>query len=278
MPRVALTRTVSFSSGHRYWRADLTRDENLALFGNWASPFNHGHNYVLHVTVEGEVDPSHGMVVNIKDIDAILKSKVLAAFDQKSINDEVDHFALRAPSIENLLLYFGAMLGASDVFPAEVRLIGLKLEETPLLYGEIALALTPMVELTRVYEFAASHRLHVPALPQDRNLELFGKCNNPNGHGHNYVLEVTVEGAPDPESGMMVDIGKLDQVVSERVLLRYDHKNLDLDVEELRGLNTTSEVVSLKIFEQLEGNTPAKLSRIRLFETARNMFEVRSNS
>lgn len=267
---VKLTRKVTFSSGHRYWRSDLSEAENRELFGAWASPFNHGHNYVLWVGAQGEVDPQNGMVVNIKWIDDVLKDRVLGKFDQKSINDEVKEFDQTPPSLENLLAYFREEL---KELPGEVELTDLKLEETPLLYGEWSKDKN-MTTLTRVYEFAAAHRLNVPGLPESENLRLFGKCNHIHGHGHNYVLEVTVTGDVHPETGMMVPISDLDQVVEREIMDRYDHRNLDLDVPELEGKNTTSEVVSQAIFDRLVGVVPGKLVRVRLFETARNVFEV----
>jgi 6-pyruvoyltetrahydropterin/6-carboxytetrahydropterin synthase len=271
MTPVALTRKITFSSGHRYWNHSLSEDENYALFGKWASFYNHGHNYVLDVTTLGNIDPAHGMVVNIKDIDDILKAHVIAKFDQKSINDQVPEFATVAPSVENLLLYFAERL--TPVMPPEATLTGLTLYETPLLYGSWK-ADSKMITLTRVYEFAAAHRLHADGLPDAENLRLFGKCNHVHGHGHNYILEVTIGGEPDPKSGMLASIEDLDRVVHQRVVDRYDHRNLNLDVEELAGLNTTSEVVAKAIFDQLSGHVPAKLVSVRLHETARNIFEV----
>jgi 6-pyruvoyltetrahydropterin/6-carboxytetrahydropterin synthase len=267
---VTLERRVVFSSGHRYWRTDKTPEENRFLFGDWASPFNHGHNYVLWVSAEGEVDPVNGMVVNIKWIDDVLKEKIVKVFDQKSINDEVPGFDLRPPSVENLLLWIADQL---HDLPGEARLASLKLEEHPLLYGEWR-AENNMLTLTRVYEFAASHRLHTDQLSGPENVRLYGKCNHVHGHGHNYVLEVTITGEPDPETGMMADLGELDRAVEALVVDRYDHRNLDVDVPELSGKVTTSEVVAQEIFRQLDGRVPAELHRVRLFETARNAFEV----
>jgi len=270
MPQVTLARKVSFSSGHRYWLPSLNEQGNRELYGEWASPFNHGHNFVLWVSARGEVNESDGMVVNIKWIDDVLQQRVVAKFDQKSINDQIPEFAERSPSLENLLKYFRSTL---HELPGNVVLSHLKLEETPLLYGEWTLE-TDMITLTRTYEFAASHRLHVSALAPEENVRLFGKCNNENGHGHNYVLEVTVSGEISEPSGMLVDLGELDQTVHREVVDRYDHKNLDLDIPEFEGKNTTSEVVGLMIFDRLQFAIPAQLERIRLYETARNMFEV----
>ncbi len=273
MPAIRLTRRVTFSSGHRYWLPSLSPEENRARFGPWASPFNHGHNYALEVTTVGEVQPEHGMVVNIKIIDDILKEQIVSKFDQRSINDEVPAFADQAPSLENLLMFFAQTL--KDKLPKEAELDHLKLEETATLYGEWH-ATENLLTLTRSYEFAASHRLHVPEMTHDQNLALFGKCNNPNGHGHNYVLEVTVSGPLDPVTGMMVDLGELDRAVEDTVVKRYDHKSLNADLPEFAGKNTTSEVVAEQIFSVLKPAVPGKLERIRLYETARNMFEVRA--
>lgn len=277
--RVKMTRRVTFSSGHRYWLTSLTEEQNRERFGVWASPYNHGHNYILDVTVAGVVDPSTGMVVNIKRIDDVLKAKILTQFDGRSINDEIAHFAEVPSTTENILLYIAGQLTLSNVLPPEVQLTHLRLEEMPRLWSEMAwseMALSgdrSTMTLTRTFEFAASHRLHAPALSEERNQELFGKCNNPAGHGHNYILEVTVAGEPDPVTGMLVDLLELDRIASEEVVDRYDHRNLNQDIPEFTNRPTTSEVVAHEIFCRLKARLP-QLARVRLHETARNIFEV----
>lgn len=268
---IRLTRQVAFSSGHRFWWPELSRPENEALFGPYASPYNHGHNYLLEVTVEGEIDQSHGMVVNIKVIDDLLKANVLRAYDLRSINDEVPGFEHTPPCLENLLLDLRSRI--EPHLPREVRLVHLRLQEMPTLYAELVLP-EAMITFTRVYEFAASHRLDAPGLASEENLRLFGKCNNPHGHGHNYLLEVTVTGQPDPRTGFLCSLDELDEAVNRLIVDRYDHRNLNCEIPELEGQNPTSEVVAQAIFQQLEGKLPAKLHRVRLHETARNIFEV----
>lgn len=272
MPRLQMSRRVSFSSGHRYWCDRLSPEDNRARFGPWASPYSHGHNYVLEVTVEGDVEPSSGMIVNIKIIDDILQERVVAVFDGRSINDEVPDFRETAPSTENLLLYFARDLGKGRL-PPQVTLTRLELTETPLLRGTLD-TMSDTMTLTRVYEFAASHRLHAPALSAEQNLDIFGKCNNPAGHGHNYVLEVTVEGKPDPDTGMLAPLEAIDRAVHELVVDRYDHKNLNCDLPEFQDVATTSENVALEIFRRLEGKLPARLHGVKLYETARSSFQV----
>ncbi len=270
-PLVQMTRRVVFSSGHRYWRHDLSDEANRKLFGEWASPYNHGHNYTLEVTVEGTVDPRTGMVVNIKRIDDVLKEVVLGPCDGRSLNDEVPYFTERAPTVENILRFCRQAI--EPQLPGECILTALKLEETPTLYGELA-AHSNMITITRVYEFAAAHRLHSEALTSQENLDLFGKCNNPAGHGHNYVLEVTVAGQPDNQTGMLVDIDKLDEAVNREVVDRYDHKHLNVDVPEFKEKPASSEYIVAEIFERLKDSVPARLTRVRLWETARNIFTI----
>jgi 6-pyruvoyltetrahydropterin/6-carboxytetrahydropterin synthase len=271
---VRLTRRVSFSSGHRYWIPSLSEEENRARFGQWASPYNHGHNYVLDVTTEGSVDPRNGMVVNIKDIDDVLKRDVVGQLDSKSINDEIPHFQDKASSIENLILFIEAQL---ENLPGEATLVALRLEEMPTLFAELDIK-TKTMTITRVYEFAASHRLHSPFMSDAQNQEMFGKCNNPSGHGHNYVLEVTVSGQPDERTGMIADILEIDRVVEERVVDRYDHKFLNCDVPEFEEKVVSSEVIVQEIWKALDGHLPAKLHRVRLYETARSIFELEAQS
>ncbi|MBS1701317.1 MAG: 6-carboxytetrahydropterin synthase [Armatimonadetes bacterium] len=272
--KVAMTRTVSFSSGHRFWFAHLSDEENRRLFPGWGSPYNHGHNYRLDVTVEGMVNRETGMVVNIKDIDAILKSRIVPEFAQKSINDEVPYFATHTPSLENMMPYLWREILEAGL-PPEVQMTSLRLEELPNFYGEYDGMKTT---ITRIYEFAAAHRLHAPGLSDERNRELFGKCNNEAGHGHNYVLEVTVSGQLDETTGMMCSIIDVDAAVGREVVDRYDHKNFNCDIPEFEGKPTTSESIAEMIFSRLDGHIPATLERIRLWETPRSVFEVCKNS
>jgi 6-pyruvoyltetrahydropterin/6-carboxytetrahydropterin synthase len=135
------------------------------------------------------------------------------------------------------------------------------------------------VKLTRRYRFSASHRLDTPALSVDENRKLYGKCNNPYGHGHDYVLDVTVAGSPD-ETGQVVGRAALDALVSERILTRFDRRNLNTDIPELTGLVATTESLAVVIESALAKAwpLPGKLDRIRISETERNIFELEAKS
>ncbi len=137
-----------------------------------------------------------------------------------------------------------------------------------------------MVYLTRRYRFSAGHRLHNDALDAEENRRVYGKCNNPNGHGHNYLLEVTVAGNVNPATGMIFDLPALDGIVAGRVLDKLDHKNLNLDMDNFRSLVPTTENLCLEIYRLLRNpleeagvESGLQLSRLRLEETSLNSFE-----
>lgn len=132
------------------------------------------------------------------------------------------------------------------------------------------------VYLTRRETFAAAHRLFKPELTDKENFDLFGKCSNPNWHGHNYTLEVTVSGEPDPSTGFVIDIQKLKEIIKENVILKVDHKNLNLDTDFMKGIIPTSENITLAIWKQLENKIPGgKLHSVKLYETENNYFEFK---
>jgi 6-pyruvoyltetrahydropterin/6-carboxytetrahydropterin synthase len=126
-----------------------------------------------------------------------------------------------------------------------------------------------MVYLTRKIEFSAAHLYHNPAFSDEENRRIFGKCNNPNGHGHNYVLEVTVGGETDPATGMVLDLKELKEILQTEVVDRMDHRHLNYEVPELAGQIPTCENVALVIWNLLEPKiTTGKLDRVRLYESA----------
>jgi 6-pyruvoyltetrahydropterin/6-carboxytetrahydropterin synthase len=123
-----------------------------------------------------------------------------------------------------------------------------------------------MVYLTRRVEFSASHRYHNPALSAEENRRIFGKCNNP--HGHNYTLEVTVAGEPDPVTGMVLDLKELKEVLEREITQRLDHRFLNYEVAELQGQIPTCENIARVIWKLLESKIPqGQLHRVRLYET-----------
>lgn len=131
-----------------------------------------------------------------------------------------------------------------------------------------------LVYVTRTVRFNGAHRLHNPEKSDAWNRNTYGKCNNPNFHGHNYKLEVTVAGEPDEETGYVVDLSEVKRIVNERVVAKLDHSNLNLDVDFLKGIMPSTENIAIAIWRQLEGSFPnGLLYCVRLFETENNMAE-----
>lgn len=125
-----------------------------------------------------------------------------------------------------------------------------------------------MIQITKRVDFSASHRLYNPDWDFDKNEEVFDKCNNPNGHGHNYILEVTIKGNPDPETGYVYDLKKLKLLLKEKVVSKLDHKHLNKDVDFLQGIIPTVENIAVMIWRILEPEiTNGKLYKIKLNET-----------
>jgi 6-pyruvoyltetrahydropterin/6-carboxytetrahydropterin synthase len=129
------------------------------------------------------------------------------------------------------------------------------------------------IELGRRYRFTASHRLYSEKLSPEENLRVYGKCSNPYGHGHNYVVEIGVSGAVDPTTGMIVNLVDLDEFVEREVLEVFDHKSLNEEVPALRGIVPTTENVCMEIYQRLKCFPKAKLERVRVEETSKNTFE-----
>jgi 6-pyruvoyltetrahydropterin/6-carboxytetrahydropterin synthase len=127
--------------------------------------------------------------------------------------------------------------------------------------------------ITRKIEFCASHRLHSPALSEEENQALYGRCNNPNGHGHNYVLEVTVSGPIDKKTGMVMDLKALKDLLVREIVDRVDHKNMNIDVDFLRGVIPTTENIVASFWELVEDKLPVncRLYEMRLWETDNNV-------
>jgi 6-pyruvoyltetrahydropterin/6-carboxytetrahydropterin synthase len=133
----------------------------------------------------------------------------------------------------------------------------------------------PDVRVTRKLHFSAAHRLYRADWSDERNAEVFGDCSNPHWHGHNYELEVTVAGPVDPETGFVVDLKRLRDLVQDRVVKDVDHRNLNLEVPWLSDVNPTTENLVVAIWERLEGELPigVRLDRVVLRETPRNHVE-----
>lgn len=130
------------------------------------------------------------------------------------------------------------------------------------------------VAVSRKEHFNAAHRLHNPAWSDEMNQRVFGKCNNPNYHGHNYELIVTLVGEPDPRTGYVFDMKELSDLVRDEVTSKFDHHNLNLDVDHFKNLNPTAENIAIVIWNLLRPRIDSKFElKVRLFETERNIVD-----
>ena len=132
------------------------------------------------------------------------------------------------------------------------------------------------VYVTRIMHFNAAHRLHTDVLTESENEKIYGACNNPMGHGHNYELEITIKGEPDPVTGMVIDLKDLKDIVQKVIIDRVDHKHLNFDVDFMRGIVPTAENIVLAFWEQLQDKLPnGELYELKLYETPRNIATYR---
>jgi 6-pyruvoyltetrahydropterin/6-carboxytetrahydropterin synthase len=132
-----------------------------------------------------------------------------------------------------------------------------------------------MVYLTRLEHFNAAHKLYNPVWSREKNEEVFGKCANENWHGHNYELFVTVKGSPHPDTGFLFDVKKLSNIIKQEVIEKLDHKNLNVDVDFMKGKMCSTENLAIEIWKKLEPQIPApvKLHCVKLYETPRIYIE-----
>jgi 6-pyruvoyltetrahydropterin/6-carboxytetrahydropterin synthase len=275
-PQLDLTRRVTFTAGQSCCGAVLSRAQQCGLFGVAAEPSGHGHNYVLEVTVRGPVDRHSGMVVNIKTLDERL-DELLAPVDRRMRRVARPEFRKGILTTECLAQVLWRRLPRRV---GEARLIAMRLEKHPGYHVELKGGHPRMIYLTRSIEFAAAHRLDTCEMSAAENRRVYGKCNNPNGHGHNYVVEVSVAGIPDRTTGCVIDLGRFDALLKSEVEDRFDHKHLNLDTRYFSRLVPTAENIAKVVWRLLAEKVPqcrkrgrVKLHRVRLIETARSWFD-----
>jgi 6-pyruvoyltetrahydropterin/6-carboxytetrahydropterin synthase len=263
---IRLTREVRFSVD-RDWagRVEFTRPVTNS-WGGWPSAVGIVPYLRLRATVAGEPDPTSGYLCNIAILDDLLRRHAIP-FAAESLREHGWRM-----SAEHLLGHIWERLVPE--LPASAPLVELELCVTPCLRYGITREDPAMVQLTQQFEFSAAHRLHCPQLSDAENRKTFGKCNNPNGHGHNYLLEVTVAGEPDGRTGAVLALPRFEQLVKERVVDRLDHKHLNEDVPEFRDMNPSVENIARVVWGLLAEHVgPARLQRVRVWETAKTWAE-----
>jgi 6-pyruvoyltetrahydropterin/6-carboxytetrahydropterin synthase len=235
-------------------------------WGGWPSAVGIAPYLILQVVVSGSPDPVTGYLVNIQELDVLLRQYALPLAAQR-----LSAVGVRLTG-ESLVHGIGEELARR--VPPHCQLESLALWTTPHLHYAIRPGDPSMVELTQTFEFSASHRLHVPRLSDEENRRTFGKCNNPNGHGHNYRVEVTIAGEVSDKTGRVASLPAFESVVKREVIDRFDHKHLNSDTAEFADLNPSVENIVRTIWGLLVDQLlPARLRRVRVWETAKTYAE-----
>ncbi|HVP11849.1 MAG TPA: 6-carboxytetrahydropterin synthase [Phycisphaerae bacterium] len=235
-------------------------------WGGWPSAVGIAPYLVLRIVVSGEPHPVTGYLVNIQELDVLLRQYAIPLAAQR-----LSAVGVRLTG-ESLLL--GIFEGIAHRVPGHCQLESLALWTTPHLHYAVYPGDPAMVELTQTFEFSASHRLHVPKLSDDENRQIFGKCNNPNGHGHNYRVEVTIAGEVSEKTGRVAPLPVFEAVVKREIIDRFDHKHLNSDTTEFAEVNPSVENIARTIWGLLADKlSPARLRRVRVWETAKTYAE-----
>jgi 6-pyruvoyltetrahydropterin/6-carboxytetrahydropterin synthase len=264
-----INRRAQFSASHRYWLPELSEAENQAQFGLCAQPYGHGHNYVLYISLYGDID-DYGMVLNLSDVKQVIKKEVTGQLDYSFLNDVWPEFQTTLPTTENIARVIWQRLAPH--FP----LVRIQLYEHPELFAEY-IGKEMEASLTIGTHFSAAHRLALDSLTLEQNSEIYGKCARVNGHGHNYHLEVTVTGEIDERTGMIVDLVKLHQLVDEYAVEPLDHTFLNKDIPHFAKVVPTAENIAVYIgylIEQKISDLGARLHKLKLVESPNNSCEL----
>lgn len=264
-----VNRRAQFSASHRYWLPELSEAENIEKFDACSKFPGHGHNYVLFVSLIGELD-EYGMVLNLSDVKHVIKREVTSQLDFSYLNDVWSEFQQTLPTTESIARVIWQRLAP------HLPLVRIQLFEHPQLWADY-LGNGMEAYLTVSTHFSAAHRLAHPRLSSEENFEIYGKCARPNGHGHNYHLEVTVKGEIDPRTGMIIDLGALNEVIKDYVLEPFDHTFLNKDIPHFAEVVPTAENIALHISQLLRSpiqELGAKLYKVKLIESPNNSCEI----
>lgn len=254
-----------FSAARQTMSPHLSQLENEQLFGIASSPHGHGHNYRARFTVRGETSIAQEPTVAHDQIDGCLQSLRLD-LDHKNLNHEVPALLGQPITTESLGRFLHAR--ASACMP----LSRVRLHERDDFFAEHWTDGCSLVGMQM--PFAAAHRLHAPDLPAAENAALYGKCNNPRGHGHRYLAEASIEGKYNERSGTVCDFAAFQRGMAE-ALAPWQDKHLDFEAEDFRERPSTGENIVQALWPKMDAQLNRQLTRLRLWETANNRFALR---
>jgi len=272
MPKCVINRRAQFSASHRYWLSTLSEAENLEQFGACTNFPGHGHNYVLFVSMFGEIDES-GMVLNLSEVKHVIAKEVTSQLNFSYLNTAWKEFEHSLPTTENLARIIWQKL------QPYLPLVNIQVYESPELWADYQ-GKNMEAHLTISTHFSAAHRLAKDDLSLEQNTAIYGKCARPNGHGHNYHLEVTIKGEMDAQTGMIADLVKFENIVDTYVLQPLDHTFLNKDISYFADVVPTAENIAIYIQNSLTqplNNLGVDLHRVKLIESPNNSCEVYGN-
>jgi 6-pyruvoyltetrahydropterin/6-carboxytetrahydropterin synthase len=267
--KCVIDRRAQFSASHRYWLPELSEAENIERFGACTRYPGHGHNYVLYVSMAGELD-EYGMVLNLSDVKQVIKQEVTSQLDFSYLNDVWQEFQTTLPTTEHIARVIWQRLAP------HLPLVRIQLFEHPELWATYN-GNGMEAYLTISTHFSAAHRLARPDLSYEKNCEIYGKCARPNGHGHNYHLEVTIKGEIDPRTGMIADLVAFQKAVDDYVVEPFDHTFLNKDIPYFAEVVPTAENIAVHIRDLLKEpirSIGAQLHKVKLIESPNNSCEI----
>ena len=264
-----VNRRAKFSASHRYWLPEISEAENLEKFSACSKFPGHGHNYVLFVSMAGKLN-EYGMVLNLSDVKHIIRKEITSQLDFSYLNNVWSEFEETLPTTENIARVIWQRLAP------HLPLVRVRLFENSELWADY-MGNSMESYLTISTHFSAAHRLASPLLNDEKNAEIYGKCSRPHGHGHNYYLEVTVKGEINKRTGMIVDLGPLNQVIQDYVVERFDHTFLNKDIVFFTQVVPTAENIALHISNLLQlpiQELGVQLYKVKLIESPNNSCEI----
>lgn len=267
--RCIIQRRAQFSASHHYWLPELSEAENKQQFGPCTRIPGHGHNYVLYVSMAGELD-EYGMVLNLSDVKHVIRKEVTSQLNFSYLNNTWPEFQETLPTTEHIARTIWQRLAP------HLPLVRIQLFEHPELWAEYE-GNDMEAYLTISTHFSAAHRLARPDLSYEENCNIYGKCARPNGHGHNYHLEVTIKGEIDPRTGMIADLVAFQKAVDDYVVEPFDHTFLNKDIPYFADVVPTAENIAVHVRDLLEQpirEIGARLHKVKLIESPNNSCEV----
>ncbi len=256
---------ISFSAARSTRSPHLAEEENIKLFGTASSKSGHGHGYRMKVTLSGEIDSDSGMIVPDNITHPVIES-IYDLFDHKNLNVDIPDLKNIPITTECLSQFIYKKISES------LPINRLCLWENQWFFSEYYKNQSCGIGV--VNHFHAAHRLHSKQLSDDENIKIYGKCNNPNGHGHRYKVESTIQGKIDEKSGTLFPLDRLINGIKD-ALHQWDYKHLDLDTDDFTDIVSTSENIIQVLFPRIEKSVGHQLSRLRLWETFNNRFTLR---